>query len=936
MRTIRAPESKQTTTLLVAVKCRPLTAREQSKCREILKVADEKVVVVSDPESSKDYLDRVQNRRKDKIYAFDFAFGPQLTNRDVYKTTILPMIGGVIQGLNATIFAYGATGSGKTYTMAGTPEDPGLMVLSLRTIFDLISKEESSLDFDVTCSYLEVYNEVIYDLLDKSSGHLELREDPDQGITVAGLRRIKVNSADKIFELLNVGNSRRKTESTEANATSSRSHAVLEITVKRQQKNQYRSQVLRGKLALVDLAGSERASETNNAGQKLRDGANINRSLLALATCINALGKQQKKGLAYVPYRNSKLTRILKDGLSGNSRTIMIATVSPADDQYHHTINTLKYADRAKEIKTHIQKNIGTVDSHVADYQRMIDNLQVEVCQLRKELAEKESQLSIRPAEKTVDDELSWLDELSRDTNENIEERINLQKALFELEDINLRNRIELQHLDDIIAKQQAIEKEGRIVQALGARRQVILDNIRDNDEAGANYHKEIEINEAHRSKLQKLIDEAIDNNGNKTYLRILRQYRLLGMTNTELQFQIAVRDQIIHNQRETQSNLWTLLGSSGLNHKQIQELATKQGITIEDWIIPPGSPVLRKISPAPISGRYPQCLPPPQSLTHSTSFEKTYVTSPRNWNCDLLKLQSSNNHRSSQIHSGLLRGADPRSVEYGSPDVRGMNQSDGPLSRNSKVPPTEAAKGICTMRQEHHSSFEMVSHLHTPSALLARRAGNHMGQRSQQCSAETCYQDCCSHDTVCVDPMHDNSKTQGLNCGWNEGYGGLAYYTPGETQPFTADAQLRRELWNVNHQMQNLHVTGDGREVFANHVANDSSNVNAIHEAKVGRVLFPQSSDRVGTHFIPNDSPSRISPMLNSHHIIYNSQSTYYQNYPVFSSLQSPSSEHKTREGSNIDSTCGVSQMWSDHRFKYSSNRPCQLWPEQSDGWKQ
>lgn len=236
MRTIRPPESKQTTTLLVAVKSRPLTARERIKCRDILRVDDAKVVVVLDPDVSKEYLDRIQNRTKEKRYAFDFAFGAESKNRDVYAATIAPMIDGVIHGLNATIFAYGSTGSGKTYTMAGTPEDPGLMVLSLRTIFDLIAKEESVHDFEVTCSYLEVYNEVIYDLLEKSSGHLELREDPDQGIMVAGLKRIKVNSADKIFELLHVGNSRRKTESTEVNATSSRSHAVLEITVKRQQK----------------------------------------------------------------------------------------------------------------------------------------------------------------------------------------------------------------------------------------------------------------------------------------------------------------------------------------------------------------------------------------------------------------------------------------------------------------------------------------------------------------------------------------------------------------------------------------------------------------------------------------------------------------------------------------------------------------------------
>lgn len=586
MPSISAPPTKKPTTLTVAVKCRPLKERERG--RDIVRVNNDKEVLILDPDLSKDYLDRIQNRTKERRYHFDHAFAPDATNSDVYKRCISSTIAGVVQGLNATVFAYGSTGSGKTYTMVGTQDDPGLMVLSLHMIFDLIRKDNSGDEFVVTCSYLEVYNEVIYDLLEKSSGHLELREDPEKGITVAGLRCIKVNSADKILELLNVGNSRRKTESTEVNKTSSRSHAVLEITVTRKQRKKYRSQVIRGKLALVDLAGSERASETNNGGQKLRDGANINRSLLALANCINALGKQQKKGLAYVPYRNSKLTRILKDGLSGNSQTVMIATISPADSQYHHTVNTLKYADRAKEIKTHIQKNIGTIDTHVSDYQRMIDSLQIEVGQLKKELAEKESQLSTKPTEKAVDDELSWLNILSQETSENVQERINLQKALFELEETNLRNRTELQHLDDAIAKQQALENDGAIVQALRSRRQVILDNIRDNDEADVSYQKEIEANEKRRCELQEMIDEAISNNGNKTYLRILGQYRLLGMNNTELQFEMAMRDQIIYNQREAQRNLWNLLMGLGLEEKQLCELAAKQGITIEDWAMAP------------------------------------------------------------------------------------------------------------------------------------------------------------------------------------------------------------------------------------------------------------------------------------------------------------------------------------------------------------
>ncbi|CAN1184371.1 Kinesin-like protein KIN-8B [Linum perenne] len=583
MPSIRAPATKKATTLTVAVKCRPLAERERG--RDIVRFSDRNEVTVLDPDLSKDYLDRVQHRTKEKSYCFDHAFGPDSANSEVYATCISSVISGVVQGLNATVFAYGSTGSGKTYTMVGNSDDPGLMVLSLNTIFDLMKMNKGPDQFEVTCSYLEVYNEVIYDLLEKSSGHLELREDPEQGIIVAGLRCIKVHSADKILELLNLGNSRRKTESTEANATSSRSHAVLEITVKRRQRNKYRDQILKGKLALVDLAGSERASETNNVGHKLRDGGNINRSLLALANCINALGKQQKKGLAYVPYRNSKLTRILKDGLSGNSRTVMVATISPADSQYHHTVNTLKYADRAKEIKTHIQKNIGTVDNHVSDYQKMIDSLQIEVGRLRKELAEKETQLTAKPTGKVEDDELSWLDSLSRETSENVQERINLQKALFELEETNHRNRIELQELDEAIAKQQTVEKEGRAVDALRSRRRIILDNIRDNEEAGVNYQKDVEANEQRRCQLQDMIEAAISDHGNKTYLRILNQYRLLEMGNTELQFELAMRDQIIHNQREAQRSLWNLLMGLGLDEKRMLDLAANQGITIEDWV---------------------------------------------------------------------------------------------------------------------------------------------------------------------------------------------------------------------------------------------------------------------------------------------------------------------------------------------------------------
>jgi kinesin family protein 18/19 len=390
--------------LTVAVRTRPVLAEEQLRGvrKDILRVIDERTVVVLDPDDDKRYLDRRGGRTKERRYTYDCAFGKRATNKDVYEKTGKVLIDGVLNGRNGTVFAYGATGSGKTHTMVGDERDPGMMLLSLADIFHEVRRHGDTYAYDVSCSYLEVYNELIYDLLsgethEDASTSLELRDDPERGATVAGLKRVKVADGDDVMELLRQGNARRKTEPTEANATSSRSHAVLEIEVVRRERHAgYTSVQSRGKLSLVDLAGSERASETLNTGHKLRDGANINRSLLALANCINALGKKSNAHgkhaeNMYVPFRNSKLTRLLKESLSGNSRTAMVANVSCGSDQYAHTVNTLKYADRAKEIRTHVVQNLQTVESHIGDYQRLIDNLQGEVVRLKARVKQAEA-----------------------------------------------------------------------------------------------------------------------------------------------------------------------------------------------------------------------------------------------------------------------------------------------------------------------------------------------------------------------------------------------------------------------------------------------------------------------------------------------------------------------------------------------------------------
>ncbi|GAX81643.1 hypothetical protein CEUSTIGMA_g9071.t1 [Chlamydomonas eustigma] len=580
------PNTSQSS-LIVAVRVRPLLKSENGKSgkRDIMRVMDGKVVLVLDPDESKDYLDQVQNRTKEKRYTFDVAFGPTATNLDVYNGTIRDLVVGVLCGINTTVFAYGATGSGKTYTMVGGPGDPGLMILSLERIFSERQRLFGDEDFEVQCSYLEVYNEVIYDLLVRSSGPLELREDPDQGVQVAGLKRISVKSADEILGLLEEGNRRRKTESTDANSQSSRSHAVLEINVRRTPRNHYRVQQLCAKLALVDLAGSERAADTNNVGQKLRDGANINRSLLALANCINALGKQGEspgKGAAYVPYRNSKLTRLLKDGLSGNSRTAMITTVSSSSDQYHHSIGTLKYADRAKEIKTHVVQNVGTVESHVADYQRIIDNLQVEVQDLKMQLSERPRSATALEASSTESDVLAFIDTLVQEMNDNIEERINLQKALFEIEDANIFSKYELKQLEEFLEAGQGNVKD--IVEARD-RRNDVLSAVTGNEKERDKFKAEIAENEAERRNIQARIDQLAQTNQNVAFLNLMSTFRLQAVRLQELKFQMAVRDQIIGEQREVIANLWRILDKSGIGRDRVLDIAKQEGIIMDGFL---------------------------------------------------------------------------------------------------------------------------------------------------------------------------------------------------------------------------------------------------------------------------------------------------------------------------------------------------------------
>ena len=321
----------------------------------------------------------------------------------------------------------------------------------------------------IQVSYVEIYNEQIRDLLipkDSSNVYLELREDPIKGVSLSGASEIKVDCVEEVMNLLFQGNKRRMTEATNANQTSSRSHAVFQITVTISPKTKdINIERVSGKLSLIDLAGSERGTVTENRGMRLREGAKINQSLLALANCINALGDKTKKG-SFVPYRDSKLTRMLKDSLGGNCKTVMLVTTSPSSSQFEETINTLKYANRAKNITTKPIENKKLVEFHIAEYKSIINELRNEIDGLRQKikplsLIEESETCDYCRCQKTNDQE--EVKKIKEELFENFQERIQIKRGLCELEAQNQLNEMEIKQDQEMLMR-YTLSKSGKLI----------------------------------------------------------------------------------------------------------------------------------------------------------------------------------------------------------------------------------------------------------------------------------------------------------------------------------------------------------------------------------------------------------------------------------------------------------------------------------------
>uniref|UniRef100_A0A8C4V5D0 Kinesin family member 4A n=1 Tax=Falco tinnunculus TaxID=100819 RepID=A0A8C4V5D0_FALTI len=354
----------------VALRCRPLVPKETSEgCQMCLSFTpgEPQVVVGSN-----------------KCFTYDYVFDPSVEQEEVFNTAVSPLIRGIFKGYNATVLAYGQTGSGKTYSMGGAytanqEHDPSVGVIP-RVIKLLFKEMEQRQDWEfiLKVSYLEIYNEDILDLLCPSRerpSQISIREDPKEGIKIVGLTERNVTCAQDTVSCLEQGNNSRTVASTAMNSQSSRSHAIFTICIDQKKKND-KNCSFHCKLHLVDLAGSERQKKTKAEGDRLKEGININRGLLCLGNVISALGDENKKG-GFVPYRDSKLTRLLQDSLGGNSHTLMIACVSPADSNLEETLNTLRYADRARKIKNKPIVNLDPQAAELHHLKQQVQQLQV-------------------------------------------------------------------------------------------------------------------------------------------------------------------------------------------------------------------------------------------------------------------------------------------------------------------------------------------------------------------------------------------------------------------------------------------------------------------------------------------------------------------------------------------------------------------------------
>ena len=452
------------------------------------------------------YLEDIKNtkNKNNKIYIFDNIFNDTATNEIIFNSAIKSMIDKILLGYNSTALAYGVTGTGKTYTIFGDLsnnfKDEGIIFKACDYLFEKIELNKNinkpddinniNINYEIKVSYIEIYNEIIKDLINENSPSLMIVEDPLKGVICSNVKEVIIKDSIHLKKIINESNKRRTMASTDQNQFSSRSHAILQMTLEKKiKKSEDNYDIIYSKFLVVDLAGSERSLER---GKRREEGVNINKSLFTLGNCLNILSEKSNTG-KFVPYRDSKLTRILKDSLGGNILTVMLACISPCSSTYDETLNTLNYAFKAKKITKKVMKNIQEINVNNLQYKEMIDNLKNEIMQLKLIIKNQEIKLKEK-----VD---------INNTSENIGEMIDKEKNNYLSNIRNIKSNVSCENLETININNpdddnKAFDNEQKTQQLSEREGKRICNTIDSNS-----------INDINLDKYNKYIEDIINNN---------------------------------------------------------------------------------------------------------------------------------------------------------------------------------------------------------------------------------------------------------------------------------------------------------------------------------------------------------------------------------------------------------------------------------------
>lgn len=452
-------KSSKQETVKVIVRCRPLSSQEIAS-------GHSKIVHMRPQRGQIELKNPKEQDEPTKDFTFDAIYDENSTQSDLYEETFRDLVDSVLNGYNATIFAYGQTGTGKTHTMEGKSSDPeqrGVIYKCIDHIFEHMAASHNQ-EYLVRASYLEIYQEELRDLLEaESSKKLEIKERPDGGVYVKDLTSKLTRSVAEIQEVMVRGNGHRSVGRTNMNEHSSRSHAIFIITVECSRiGDDGESHITVGRLNLVDLAGSERQSKTGATGERFKEATKINLSLSALGNVISALVDSKS---AHIPYRDSKLTRLLQDSLGGNSKTVMVACIGPASYNFEETLGTLRYANRAKNIKNQPKINEDPKDALLREFQEEIELLKEQLKQ-RKTKSRGGGTQSFYDAERArLEDDI---EAIQKDDSLIKHEKDRLIREIQEKHDLLEKERIEQARVAERIANIQSrlivgSEEDGRL-----------------------------------------------------------------------------------------------------------------------------------------------------------------------------------------------------------------------------------------------------------------------------------------------------------------------------------------------------------------------------------------------------------------------------------------------------------------------------------------